>query len=78
MVGFYPCQECIVLPCCTKLCYKVTKKRTDAIKKSLDKSICPDCGGIRWRMNIDNASYSSIFMCEECNHKFNSYGGRYY
>jgi hypothetical protein len=78
MAGSYPCDGCVVLPCCTTFCGKVSKKKTEAIKKSIDKSICPDCGGTKWRMYIDTTSYGSIFMCEGCNHRFNSYGGRYY
>lgn len=78
MAGFYPCDGCVVFPCCTKFCDKISQKRTDAIRKSLDINICPDCGGTKWSFLLDSHDYSSILICEGCNHRFNSYGGRYY
>jgi predicted RNA-binding Zn-ribbon protein involved in translation (DUF1610 family) len=77
MAGFYPCEGCVVLPCCTTFCEKVSKKRTEIIRKSLEESICPDCGGVKWTLCIEQRSFASVFICEGCNHKFLSYGKRY-
>lgn len=66
----YPCRECIILPCCSEICDKVTNDY-EYIYNHLMNMRCPDCGN---KVNIVglhiivNDKYD--FICTICNHIF--------
>lgn len=69
----YPCKQCIILVCCSKLCNDVIKRSTISSSELLHQKICPDCGS-----ELKKGSKQSFIQynikCDYCNHKFNMVG----
>jgi len=71
-IGIFPCKQCLLISCCTKLCEKITNMNNRHITRVIThEDRCPDCG-------IDNIKESrhekyhrsNRYLCKNCNHNF--------
>ncbi len=77
MIGIFPCRNCIVLACCTKICKKISEmNRTHITKSLLYNKICPDCGNKDLRYCNDLYLYGTteVIRCIICKHDFYVFG----
>ena len=73
----FPCKNCIVLSCCTKICDKINLNQDELTKNmreyidSHNKFVCPDCESENF-LEGPSGGMSTNIQCFQCKHWFNT------